>query len=272
MPIATENGVDLWYDVKGDGPPIVLTGGFGLLHDQWSRITDILAERLTVINWCYRGAGRSDRSWPGGFTLDRWVDDLEFILSAAGIGQAHFWGTSTGSFITTRYCARYPARVKSIITYPLFMSNVAFRTAFDGFLFVGEKFGYDALAKLTQWIGCGEENVFGGMSNEMAKFESESFQRNFGMEHLAKTLELFGHCDLTADVTKLKMPALLLMGNSGNLGAGTPGTADLADRFRANCPHAETVLIERGGGTYCMIEFPQETAGAVFEWIDRIED
>ncbi len=267
MAFANDGGVELWFDIKGEGEPIVLTGGFGLLHDQWDRVTDILARDLKVINWNYRGAGRSDRGWPGGFSLDRWVDDLELILDHAGIGKAHFWGTSTGSFLTTRYAAHHPARIKSVVTYPLFKANVAFRTAFTGFLFVAENFGYEALAKLTQWIGCAEHNVFGGMSNEMAKFEAESFARNFSIESLAKTMEIFGHCDLTSDVAKLTMPTLLLMGNSGQLAAKSPGTSELVEIFKSQCAHAEVALIESGGGTYCMLEEPEETAAVVVDWV-----
>lgn len=269
MAILNDNGVDIWYEVKGEGAPLVLTGGFGLLHDQWAYIDDILARDVMVINWNYRGAGKSDRSWPGGFTLDRWVDDLELVRRELGLEKVHLWGTSTGSFITTRYAARYADHVYSVITFPLISSNVAFRTAFDGFLFVGEKFGYDALARLTQWIGCAEENVFSGMANEMAMFEAESFKRNFSIESLAKTLELFGHCDLRADVEKLTMPTMLLMGNSGHLGASTPGTAELADVFREKCRNLSECLIENGGGTYCMIEQPEETAKAVVDWVAK---
>jgi pimeloyl-ACP methyl ester carboxylesterase len=266
---ADDGGVQLWFDVKGEGEPLVLTGGFGLLHDQWDRVTDILARDLKVINWHYRGVGLSDRAWPGGYSLDRWADDLEIILAHAGVDKAHFWGTSTGSFLTTRYAARYPGRVKSVITYPLIKANVAFRTAFNGFLYVAENFGYEALAKLTQWIGCAEHNVFGGISNEMAKFEADSFARNFSIESLAKTLEIFGHCDLTSDVAKLTMPTLLLMGNSGQLAASAPGTAELAEIFKSQCPHAEVALIERGGGTYCMLEEPDQTAAVVVDWVGR---
>lgn len=269
MSYADDQGVKLWYEVKGDGPTLVLTGGFGLLHDQWANVTDLLSEHFKVINWNYRGVGMSDRSWAGGYTLDQWVDDLAFILDHLGVDKTHLWGTSTGSYITTRFAARYGDRVQTVTTYPLVKGNVAFRTAFDGFLFVAEKFGYDALAKLTQWIGAAEPNVFGGLSNELARFESDAFQRNFSIESLSKTLEMFGHTDLIPDVSKLKMPVQLLMGNSGHLGAAAPGTAELAAEFMENCPHAEIALVEDGGGTYCMIEKPEETSRLIIDWINR---
>jgi len=269
MATLNDNGVDIWYEVQGEGEPLVLNGGFGLLHDQWVNIKDILAKDFQVINWNYRGAGQSDRSWPGGFTLDRWVDDLALVLDHLGHDQVKMWGTSTGSFITTRFGARYPGRVTRLISYPLFKSNPAFRVVFKMFQDVAETFGYEALGILTQWIGCAEKNVLGGDGHAFARYEIEAFKRNFSIESLAKTMELFAHCDLPADVQKLTMPTMLLMGSSGNLSAASPGTADLVEAYKALCPHVEIALIEEAGGTYCMIEEPEKTAPVAVEFLKR---
>ena len=85
MPYANDNGVKLWYDENGTGEPLVVSGGFGLLHDQFAYIRDLLTPHLQVIDWHYRGAGLSDRAWPGGYPFDRWVDDLGVILDQAGL-------------------------------------------------------------------------------------------------------------------------------------------------------------------------------------------
>ena len=132
---------------------------------------------------------------------------------------------------------------------------------------VTEAFGYEALGRLTQWIGCAEHNVFGDRANEIALFEIESFKRNFSIPSLAKTLETFSHCDLSADVARLTMPVLVLMGNSGHLGAATPGQTAAIEAFTALCPHAEVRLVENGGGTYHMIEQPEPTAAIVIDFV-----
>ena len=101
--------------------------------------------------------------------------------------------------------------------------------------------------------------MFGDRANEIALFEIESFKRNFSIPSLAKTLETFAHCDLSADVAKLSMPVMVLMGNSGHLGAATSHQAAAIEAFTAQCPHAKVVLIDNGGGTYHMIEQPEQT-------------
>jgi pimeloyl-ACP methyl ester carboxylesterase len=73
--------------------------------------------------------------------------------------------------------------------------------------------------------------------------------------------------DFTSELRKIKVPTLLLMGESGNLGYNAPGNRALADEFLREVPHAKLKLIPRGGGTYCMIEQPRATGEAVIEFM-----
>ena len=271
MPYVDDNGVKVWYQVTGEGQPIVLSGGFGLLHNQWDAVRPYLARRFRVIDWNYRGAGNSDRAWPGGvYTQDRWVDDLEVVLDRLALEDVVLWGTSTGSPITVRYAARYPARVKAVITYPMFKADAGFRSAFDGFTKIGETFGYEALAALTSWIGVSAENLFRPEWGRLARWEARMFRKNFGMESLGATMAIVAGNDFTSELNKIKVPTLVLMGQSGNLGYDAPGNRALADEFLRHVPQAKLKLIARGGGTYCMIERPRETATAVARFVESL--
>jgi pimeloyl-ACP methyl ester carboxylesterase len=270
MPYVDDHGVNLWYRISGAGEPLILTGGFGLLHNQFDYVLADLAKEFQVIDWNYRGAGESDRAWVSGYTLDRWVDDLECILQHLEVKKAHFWGTSTGAPITIRYAARYPERVKSVITYPSFKANAGTRKVFQSFQDIAENFGYEALARMTSWIGCADENAFGSVGNQVALYEIEAFKRNFSIESLPKTLEVFMHLDLSSDVEKLTMPVLVLLGDSGKLGGNTAATAEAVRLFQQHCPQSRVVYVKDGGGTYCMIEKPRESAREVSNFIKGI--
>lgn len=225
-----------------------------------------MTPHLRVIDWNYRGAGQSDRSWPGGYPLDRWVDDLAVILDHLGLDTVHLWGTATGALLTLRFAARYPARVKSVMTYPWFRATPLTRQWFRVWQDIGETLGYEALGRMTQWQGSAEQHVFAEAGNELALFEIESFKRNTSIASLAKTLETFGHCDLTTDVAKLTMPVLLLAGTSGRM--GIPSSQDRAIRaFTSRCAQAEVALIENAGGTYHMLEEPEKTAPIVMDFV-----
>jgi 3-oxoadipate enol-lactonase len=272
MAFANKDGVNLWYQVTGTGQPIVLSGGFGLLHNQWDFVRDLLAKNLQVIDWNYRGAGQSDRAWPGGvYNQDTWIEDLEIVLAHLQLKDVVLWGTSTGSPITVRYAARHAERVKAVITYPMFKADPGFRKAFDGFTMICETFGYEALAALTSWIGVAEENLFTTEWGRLAKWEADAFRKNFSIESMAATMAIVAGNDFTSELPKLKMPTMMLMGESGNLGYKSPGNRALADEFMRLVPHAISKIIPRGGGTYCMIEQPEATAKAVIEFVHSLK-
>jgi len=269
MPHVQDNGIALWYQVSGAGEPLVTTGGWGLLHDQFHKIRPLLADRLKVIDWNYRGCGQSDRSWVGGHSLDRWVDDLVLILDHLELDRTHLWGTSTGANLAIRFAARFPERVKSLITFPSFTYSAASRQKAQTYVGLAENFGYQALAKFTQWIGCGEPYLYGPVADEIAKFETDAFARNFTLASLAKIMDTYYHCDLTPDVAKLSMPVLILMGTSGQNGAEHPNIQASLRTFKKLCPHAETKFLEGAGGTYLMIEEPEATTPMVAEWVEQ---
>lgn len=267
MPHVSDQGTDLWYEVAGDGPPVVLTGGWGLLDAQWHAVRPLLTEHMSCIDWNPRGCGQSDRAWPGGFTMDRWVDDLAVILDHLGHERVHMWATSTGSMLAIRFAARYPERVQSLVTFPMFAAGPPARQKAATYLALAENFGYQALARFTQWIGCGEKYVYGAKGDEIAKFEAEVFARNFSISAINKIMDVYFNCDLSADVAKLRMPVMLYLGASGNNGADALKPA--VDGFLKLCPKAQLKIVPELGGTYLMVEEPEAAAPAVIEWVER---
>lgn len=266
MPYIEDKGTKLWYSISGQGEPLVLTGGFLLLHHQFDWIVDIMARDFQVINWNYRGAGLSDRLWEGGYSLDRYVDDLELILDTLKLDKVNLWGTSTGSTVTIRYTAKYQHRVKSMITYCM-IRTAAYRKAYQSFVSLGEDFGFDALAQFLSWIGVAECNQFSDLQNRIARHEAEGMREIVSLESLAKTAETFSHLDLTSELAKITVPVLLLMGDSSMVGLKNPLVADLAKEYQERIKHARMSIIKDTGGTFCMYEKPEETAAEVKKFI-----
>ena len=66
---------------------------------------------------------------------------------------------------------------------------------------------------------------------------------------------------------KITVPTLVLLGDSGKLGGKTAAMKDTIQLFQQHCRQSRVVQVKDGGGTYCMIEQPEETAREVSRFI-----
>ena len=98
MPYTTNNGVKLYWDSLGQGPPVLLIMGLSFTHEMWYRILPVLTEHHRVILFDNRGMGRSDVP-RGPYSMRRMAEDAGIVLDAAGVSAAHVIGASLGGMI-----------------------------------------------------------------------------------------------------------------------------------------------------------------------------
>lgn len=113
MPFASNAGVRLHWDEKGQGTPVVLVMGHRYSAALWYPIIDTLASEHRVIWYDNRGTGRSDTS--RRVTIADFVADTLTVMDAAGVGQAHIFGVSMGGGIVLELALRHPERARSIL-------------------------------------------------------------------------------------------------------------------------------------------------------------
>ncbi len=111
---AQVNGVKLWYQVTGEGEPVVQIHGAGFGHFNFAPATPVLAEHFKVIDYDLRGYGQSDRPVQD-YDMEVWADDVAGLLDALGIEQAHIHGTSMGGMIAIVFAGKYPERTRSVV-------------------------------------------------------------------------------------------------------------------------------------------------------------
>jgi 3-oxoadipate enol-lactonase len=112
MTIAHTDGVDLHYETAGDGPTLAFVGDVGFGAWQWAWQVDALAGPFEVLVYDYRGTGRSDAP-EGPYDVATLVSDLEAVLSAAGVENAHLVGLGLGGIVALEY-ARDHARAERL--------------------------------------------------------------------------------------------------------------------------------------------------------------
>lgn len=108
--IAEVNGARLYYELRGEGPPVVLIHGFTLDRRMWDGVVAALAPRFSVLAYDVRGQGGSDA--PGGARYAH-RDDLRALLDHLALGPAHVVGHSLGGHQALEFVLAYPDLARS---------------------------------------------------------------------------------------------------------------------------------------------------------------
>jgi 3-oxoadipate enol-lactonase len=113
MPRVRLNGIELAYQVSGDGEPLLLIGGFTMVKEAWIHQVSGLCSRLRVITFDNRGVGHSTVPQEP-FTIAEMAGDAVGLLDALGIESAHVFGISMGGLIAQVMALDYPERVRKV--------------------------------------------------------------------------------------------------------------------------------------------------------------
>ena len=115
MPTIHTNGIETHYDRQGDGPPIVFIHGAIMDHRMWATQMDALDDEFTAVAYDVRGHGRTGGSDVPAYTVDRYVADLDALLTALDLDPVVLCGLSLGGCITQAYASRNPEKVAGIV-------------------------------------------------------------------------------------------------------------------------------------------------------------
>ena len=116
MSTATVNGVRLFYELTGDGPPLVFVHGSWGDHTIWNLVVPALAERFRVLVYDRRGHGQSERP-PGQGSAEEDAADLAALIAHLGLVPAHVVGTSYGASLALRLAIRHPDLARSLAVH-----------------------------------------------------------------------------------------------------------------------------------------------------------
>jgi pimeloyl-ACP methyl ester carboxylesterase len=123
--IGEENGseLDLYFEDRGTGKPVVLIHGWPLSGASWERqAAALLAAGYRVITYDRRGFGRSSQPG-GGYDYDTLARDTYELLEALDLDDVTLVGFSMGGGEVARYMGKY--NEKGRVTKVCFMASIA---------------------------------------------------------------------------------------------------------------------------------------------------
>ncbi len=108
-------GLDLRYQLRGEGPPLLMIMGWRANLDWWPRgLLEALERRHQLVLFDNRGAGRTGD--PGrGYTIAQMADDAAGLLEALGLPEADVLGVSMGGMIAQELALLHPERVRHLV-------------------------------------------------------------------------------------------------------------------------------------------------------------
>ena len=114
MPTLKVNDITMYYEIHGEGEPVVLIAGLNSDHTLYRAFIPRLAQNYTVVAFDNRGVGQTDKP-DIPYSIEMMADDTAGLLNALGIEQAHILGTSMGGRIAAALALQHPRLVKSLI-------------------------------------------------------------------------------------------------------------------------------------------------------------
>src|SRR6202167_1298132 len=153
MPKINRDGVGIYYEVHGSGPPLLLTHGYSSTSQMWQGQIEALSKHHKLVLWDMRGHGRADYpSDPAAYSEALTVADMAALLDEIGANRAIVGGLSLGGYMSLAFYRANPERVSALLiidTGPGFKKDDAREAWNKRALDTAERFEREGLAVLT---------------------------------------------------------------------------------------------------------------------------
>ena len=262
--LADVNGARLYYEIEGNGTPLVLIHGRGLDTRMWDDQVAAFAAKYCVIRYDVRAFGKS--SLPSDVPF-RHADDLHALLQHLGVDRAHVVGLSMGGRIAVDFALLYPESALSLILVDASLDGVDYSDAWNESLdAIGERARLEGpRAGNEMWLAhelfapAREQSACGA---KLARIVGDSS----GWIWLHAT-PLQPIVPPAADrLHELHVPALVVVGERD-----LSDFQRIADTLATGIDGARKVVL-RGAGHMSNMEQPDEFNAAVLDFLDDVGD
>src|SRR5271167_2912838 len=114
MDRARINGVELAYELRGEGAPLVMIHGAQGDQSMFAGLAEVFAEDYRVLTFDQRGSGLSGKpDMP--YSIAMLADDTAALMDHLGMSPAHVIGVSMGGTIAQELAIRHPEKVRSLV-------------------------------------------------------------------------------------------------------------------------------------------------------------
>jgi len=244
------NGVQLAYERRGKGTPLVLLHGYPLDHHLWDEVVPLLEGTFDIILPDLRGFGEST-TLDSTSSMDEYASDIAGLLDQLNIQKAGIVGHSMGGYVALAFTRLYPERVSGlglvssqVLADPADRKEGRYKSAAD----VAENGIGSVVATMTPKFTADET---------LQSFARTSMERQQPAAYIGALKAMAERQDSSALLDSLKIPVVIIHGDSDAL---VP--VDRAREVKTALPEAYLVEIS-GVGHMPMMEAKEKTAEAL---------
>ena len=256
------NNIAIFQEGSNKNLPIIFVHGFPYDHNMWSNQINELSSDYYCVAYDIRGLGESP-SGDGQFTIEMFVDDIEFIIEDYNLNKPILCGLSMGGYISLRAIERMEDKFGGLILCDT--KSEADNTEGKLKRAAGiKRINNEGVRAFVQDFipNCFAEESIKKLGDKYKHIlERSSFFDPTGVKGCL--LAMAGRTDTTSYLSKIKIPTLILGGEKDSL---TP--PDVIKKIAGQINNSEFVVIPNAGHL-TPVENPQAFNNAVINFLKK---
>ena len=252
MPKLNRDGVEIYYEVHGEGPVMLLTHGYSATSQMWAGQVEAFSKDHKLVTWDMRGHGQSD--YPAdqdAYSEAHTVADMAAILDAVGADKAIIGGLSLGGYMSLAFNLVHPDRTAALLiidTGPGYKKDEA-------------RDGWNATSLKTAERY--EQGGLGLLASGSAERRTASHRDATGLARAARGMLAQKDARVINSLPDIAAPSVVIVGADD-----TPFLA-ASDYMAAKIPGCEKVVIP-GAGHAANIDQPEAFNRAVLVFVAKV--
>lgn len=110
-------GATIYYEVRGEGQPLLLIPGGGGDAGFYTNVVDLLADEYQVITYDRRGNSRSEWDAPHHVEISQQARDAVAVLKTVKAENVNVFGNSSGAIVAMELATQYPEMLDTVIVH-----------------------------------------------------------------------------------------------------------------------------------------------------------
>ncbi|WP_123538375.1 alpha/beta fold hydrolase [Halosimplex salinum] len=213
MPTVQTGEIDTYYEVSGNGPPIVFIHGALSDHSAAAQQLEAFSDRYTAIAYDLRGHGNTTNPQHAPYSIDLLAEDLHRFITEMGLERPVLCGVSMGGMIAQVYASRYPDPLSALVLADTFspaflgrrdrIERSSLMNAMAGLI---RLVGYNRAKGLVLWFGRKLER------NQTTSLRPHAFPDMDTTDAVNALKAVAGFHTTDIDLTSITVPTLILYG------------------------------------------------------------